>query len=278
MGALRCQRFRTDARQDSTALHHCITTPTPAHITIRKVRAFANPAERWGRLTSKARLEGDGHPAHLLRWRRDQQGRVRLRLRCREPAEPHHRLRRIPRSDSDIRTKYLAPKDKLNVARARTSVRAARENEAAFTTCMYRPFDSRALFSCDAVPERSRRETMHHVLAGNTSGVHLCRQIVSDGWCHVRATDKVTDDCYVSNKTRERGYTFPPLSLSVRRSWDRHQTEFDRARARVGCGWAAATPRPRVHRGSRAPPRSQSNSPPLCDKHEIGAHHSCNVC
>jgi len=32
---------------------------------------------------------------------------------------------------------------------------------------------------------------------------------VSDSWQHILVTDRITDDCYVSNKTRERGYTLP---------------------------------------------------------------------
>ncbi|MCD6365473.1 MAG: hypothetical protein J7M14_06315 [Planctomycetes bacterium] len=39
-------------------------------------------------------------------------------------------------------------------------------------------------------------------------GMHLCRQSISESWRHVLATNSVTDDCYVSNKTRERGYLF----------------------------------------------------------------------
>lgn len=38
---------------------------------------------------------------------------------------------------------------------------------------------------------------------------HVCRQTVSETWQHCLVTDGITDDCYVSNRSRERGYTCP---------------------------------------------------------------------
>lgn len=54
-----------------------------------------------------------------------------------------------------------------------------------------------------------RPEIMYLMLGKENKGFHLCRQIVSDSWQHVLVTNHLTDDCYVSNKTRERGYTIP---------------------------------------------------------------------
>lgn len=39
--------------------------------------------------------------------------------------------------------------------------------------------------------------------------MHLCRQISLQNWAHILVTNLITDDCYVSNKTSERGYTLP---------------------------------------------------------------------
>lgn len=74
---------------------------------------------------------------------------------------------------------------------------------------LYRPFDQRFLVYHSSVVTRAREQVMRHMLAGENLGLHTCRQIVSDGWQHVLATNGLTDDCYVSNKTRERGYLFP---------------------------------------------------------------------
>jgi hypothetical protein len=44
---------------------------------------------------------------------------------------------------------------------------------------------------------------------GDNLGFHLCRQVSSGNWSHVLATNLITDNCYVSNQTSERGYTIP---------------------------------------------------------------------
>jgi hypothetical protein len=74
---------------------------------------------------------------------------------------------------------------------------------------LYRPFDLRWTVFDSNVAVHRRLRVMRHMLAGEQVGLHLCRQIVSERWRHVLATNRVTDDCYVSNKTRERGYTLP---------------------------------------------------------------------
>ena len=59
-----------------------------------------------------------------------------------------------------------------------------------------------------------RREVMRHMLNGKNLALHTCRQIVSEKWEHCLVTNGITDDCYVSNRTRERGYAHP-LYLSL---------------------------------------------------------------
>ena len=76
----------------------------------------------------------------------------------------------------------------------------------------YRPFDTRHTyytgrsrgFIC-----RPRSEIMQHMLSGENLSLHICRQIVSETWQHCLITNGIADDCYVSNKTRERGYAHP---------------------------------------------------------------------
>ena len=53
-----------------------------------------------------------------------------------------------------------------------------------------------------------RYEIMRHMIKPNL-GLISCRQISSETWQHVFISEGITDDCYVSNKTKERGYLFP---------------------------------------------------------------------
>lgn len=75
----------------------------------------------------------------------------------------------------------------------------------------YRPFDIRHTYytgnTCGfhCMP---RYEIMRHLIKPNI-GMISCRQISSENWQHIFVTEGITDDCYVSNKTKERGYLFP---------------------------------------------------------------------
>ena len=73
----------------------------------------------------------------------------------------------------------------------------------------YRPFDIRVTIFDRSIAVHRRERVMRHMLAGKNLALHVCRQTVSATWQHVLSTSTITDDCYVSNKTKERGYTCP---------------------------------------------------------------------
>lgn len=114
----------------------------------------------------------------------------------------------------DAREKYALGKDAQDwkVPLAQADLRASGPDEARLMPILYRPFDVRYTyytgkpsgFHC-----RPRGEVMRHMLTGENVGFHLCRQISIQDWAHIMATNLITDDCYVSNKTAERGYTLP---------------------------------------------------------------------
>jgi predicted helicase len=113
-------------------------------------------------------------------------------------------------SDEEVKERFgLEDKQGWNVTDARKSVRQDPAWDKSFTECLYRPFDIRHIFYHKAVIERTRPEVMHHMLSKENLALHLCRQVVIGRWQHLLATDHITDDCYVSNITRERGYTVP---------------------------------------------------------------------
>lgn len=76
---------------------------------------------------------------------------------------------------------------------------------------LYRPFDLRYTYytgksrGFHCMP---RSDVMRHMIEKNL-GFHICRQIVSDNWQDCLVTTHITDDSYVSNRSRERGYTLP---------------------------------------------------------------------
>lgn len=95
---------------------------------------------------------------------------------------------------------------------AQADLRSSGPDQTNITPIMYRPFDVHFTYYTGKARGficRPRSEVMGQMLAGDNIGFHLCRQVVSGSWKHVLVTREITDDCYVSNKTRERGYTLP---------------------------------------------------------------------
>lgn len=81
--------------------------------------------------------------------------------------------------------------------------------DSKFKKIAYRPFDDRFTYYDNNLIWRWRVEVMQHFLNGDNLGIDLCRQIVSDSYSHIFITDKIVDDSFVSNKSRERGYVYP---------------------------------------------------------------------
>ncbi len=114
----------------------------------------------------------------------------------------------------EAREKYKLGKDVRDwkVPLAQADLRKHGIEEELATPVLYRPFDIRFTYYTGQTRGficMPRPEVMGHMLAGKNVGLHLCRQIVSETWQHVLVTNRLTDDSYVSNKTRERGYTLP---------------------------------------------------------------------
>lgn len=73
----------------------------------------------------------------------------------------------------------------------------------------YRPFDVRRIYYANWMVDWPRSEIMYHMTKGLNIGIYSCRQISGESWQHILPTNDIIDDCYVSNKTKERGYLFP---------------------------------------------------------------------
>jgi len=72
----------------------------------------------------------------------------------------------------------------------------------------YRPFDKRHIYYVPEMVDWGRFEFMRNMDKANI-GLNLCRQVISTSFNHIFITNRIVDDSYVSNKSRERGYLFP---------------------------------------------------------------------
>jgi predicted helicase len=73
----------------------------------------------------------------------------------------------------------------------------------------YRLFDDRFIYYDNSMIDWGREKYMKNFLGKNNVGLDLCRQLVSDSYSHIFITNKIVDDSFVSNKSKERGYVFP---------------------------------------------------------------------
>ncbi|MBW1793795.1 MAG: N-6 DNA methylase [Deltaproteobacteria bacterium] len=120
------------------------------------------------------------------------------------------RMLRDKKMQDDLLQKAFGLKDKKGwaLAERRKRVQQDEEWEDKIVRCLYRPFDIRWIFYHPDVIERGREEVMRHMMSKNIA-LMTCRQLSQLGWCHAMVSTRITDDCMVSNRTRERGYLMP---------------------------------------------------------------------
>jgi len=75
-------------------------------------------------------------------------------------------------------------------------------------TC--RPFDDRFICYSKWIVERPIYDTMRHMLHEGNLGLNVVRQVkTGESWQHCLISNKITESCYLSNKTGEIGYLCP---------------------------------------------------------------------
>ena len=105
--------------------------------------------------------------------------------------------------------KYLAGDSRgWKMIEARKVIKNFNHNEI-IKKIAYRIFDDRYIYYHSSMVDWGREKLMYNLAANDNLGIDLCRQIVSDVYSHIFITNKIVDDSFVSNKTRERGYVFP---------------------------------------------------------------------
>jgi type I restriction-modification system DNA methylase subunit len=117
-------------------------------------------------------------------------------------------------STEKARTEYSLGSDARDwkVSFAQKDILESGTNKSKIIPILYRPFDTR--FTYYTGQSRGficmpRPNVMQHFISHRNLAFHLCRQVRIAEWRHILATNQVTDDCYVSNITSERGYTHP---------------------------------------------------------------------
>ncbi len=98
------------------------------------------------------------------------------------------------------------------VALAQQDLKESGPTREKLAPILYRPFDLRHTYYTGRTRGficMPRAEVMRHMLAGENLALVTCRQLALSGWSHAWPSDRLVDDCLVSNRTKERGYVFP---------------------------------------------------------------------
>ena len=105
--------------------------------------------------------------------------------------------------------KYLAGDSRgWKMVEARKTIQSFNHNEI-IQKIAYRLFDDRYIYYHSSMVDWGREKFMYHFINKDNIGIDLCRQLVTDEYSHIFITNKIVDDSFVSNKSRERGYVFP---------------------------------------------------------------------
>lgn len=105
--------------------------------------------------------------------------------------------------------KYLAGDSRgWKMVEARKTIQSFNHNDI-IQKIAYRLFDDRYIYYHSSMVDWGREKFMYHFINKDNVGIDLCRQLVTDEYSHIFVTNKIVDDSFVSNKSRERGYVFP---------------------------------------------------------------------
>ncbi len=129
----------------------------------------------------------------------------------REALKRRIRMFRDTSMPDEVLRKAFGLKDKKGwtLTEKRKKVQQDKTWEQKIVRYLYRLFDTRWIFYHPDAIERSREEVMRHMMVGDNIALMTCRQLSQLSWTHAMVSDQITDDCMVSNRTRERGYLMP---------------------------------------------------------------------
>jgi hypothetical protein len=113
-------------------------------------------------------------------------------------------------SDGELRQKYeIKDNAGWKFSKARKSFAADQNNGSCITDYDYRLFDRRKIIYHTELVWSDRRRLVAHILRGDNRALAVCGQLAHLPWEHVFVSTAPQDDCYLSNRTKERSYFFP---------------------------------------------------------------------
>lgn len=114
-------------------------------------------------------------------------------------------------SDVEISKRYnlkLKDNDKWNLAVSRNRLQNRGVNENKLVQLNYRCFDTRYIFYDGDFVARLNTKVLNHI-NDNSPALISTRQLAGNDFYHIFVSKKISDQCYISNKTKEGCQVFP---------------------------------------------------------------------
>jgi len=113
-------------------------------------------------------------------------------------------------SDSEMKDKFkLKDTSSWNLDHGRQAVRADKEWEVKFTTCLYRPFDLRHIYFSGDLLERPLMKVMRHIQAGDNIALITSRMTKGETYQHTLVSKTISEVILLSPKTSNNAFVFP---------------------------------------------------------------------
>jgi len=126
-----------------------------------------------------------------------------------------HTLSEFVRLQPEVaRGKFNLGKDSRDwkIALAQADLKRTSLNAKNFAPIAYRPFDTRITYytgKAKGIHMNPRSDVMDNLIGKENVVLYTCRQTSVANWSHVFICSSISDDCYISNNTSERGYAHP---------------------------------------------------------------------
>lgn len=132
---------------------------------------------------------------------------------CESKQEMSYRLsvfRDLNLSDTEIQQMFnIKPSGNWTISEARKKIRSNEDADKFLTSCSYRPFDNKWTYLDESIIDRPRTLIKSQMLNHNNISIEVSKQISNLPWQHIFISDRPTESCLVSNKTKEGNYSFP---------------------------------------------------------------------
>jgi predicted helicase len=172
-----------------------ITPQSPFHLLIPQDTQFLVEYEQYWKITDVMLVNSTGIKTHRDEFVFDFDAEA-LKKRIQD-------FRNLEIEDEAIRRQYnLQDGASWNLSAKRRLLAREKHWQSYFTSCLYRPFDTRQYFHHSSVVDRPRTEVMQNMLLGENLGLIFMRQAaIQEKYSHFIVADNVVDNraCF-SNK------------------------------------------------------------------------------